>query len=86
MGRGVPRSANASWLRLRGAKLADVESLIRFHDTLLFLRAFPQSAKVVQLTDDLLASVEAQVAKFVPSVSTQAHWTTNQFPALPARR
>ena len=68
-GPGVPKSANICWLTFRGAKLADVESLIRFHDTLLFLRAFPQSAKVVQLADQLLASLEAQVAKFVDSPS-----------------
>jgi hypothetical protein len=54
---------------LRGIKFANVESLIRFHDTLLFLRAFPQSAKVVQLTEGLLASVEAQVAKLQVSPS-----------------
>lgn len=49
---------------LRGARLSDVEALIRFHDTLLFLRAFPQSAKVDELADELLAAVEIQVAKF----------------------
>ena len=49
---------------LEGAKLADVESLIQFHDTLLFLRAFPQSARVAELADQLLADVEAQVLKF----------------------
>jgi len=48
---------------LRGAKLPSVEVLVRFHDTLLFLRAFPQSARVLRLADELLASVEAQVAK-----------------------
>ncbi len=41
-----------------------METLIRFHDTLLFLRAFPQSAKVVELADVMLAVVETQVEKF----------------------
>jgi hypothetical protein len=54
---------------LRSAKFADVEPLIQFHDTLLFLRAFPQSAKVVTLADELLATLETQVAKFADSPS-----------------
>ena len=41
----------------------DVRSLIRFHDALLFLRAFPQSAPVARLADKLLATIESQVAK-----------------------
>jgi hypothetical protein len=49
---------------LREVRIPDVETLIRFHDTLLFLRAFPQSAKVVELADELLAAVETQVEKF----------------------
>jgi len=53
--------------RLGRAKFVDVDSLIQFHDTLLFLRAFPQSAKVVQLTDELLTSIELQVGKFTDS-------------------
>jgi hypothetical protein len=48
---------------LRGITIPDVETLIRFHDTLLFLRAFPQSAGVVELADELLAAIETQVAK-----------------------
>jgi len=54
---------------LREAELTDVESLIQFHDTLLFLRAFPQSAKVVQLADQLLATVETRVNQFAASHS-----------------
>src|SRR5664279_2585868 len=49
---------------LRGANLNSAESLIRFHDTLLFLRAFPQSARVAELADQLLADVETQALKF----------------------
>ena len=55
---------------LRGATLDGVESLIKFHDTLLFLRAFPQSAKVVEIADELLTKLETQVARFVNSPST----------------
>ena len=35
--------------------------LVRFHDTLLFLRAFPQSRAVAKLADHLLAMVEPEV-------------------------
>jgi hypothetical protein len=52
---------------LRGTRFGDVESLIRSHDTLLFLRAFPQSAAVAHLADELLATVEAQVKKLLES-------------------
>ena len=48
---------------LRGFRFADAESLIRFHDALLFLRAFPQSQKVVALTEELLRSVGAEVKR-----------------------
>jgi hypothetical protein len=47
-----------------GIELPTVEALIQFHDTLLFLRAFPQSARVVELADELLAAIESQVSKF----------------------
>jgi len=39
----------------------DADLLIRFHDTLLFLRAFPQSREVAKLADHLLAMVEPEV-------------------------
>jgi len=46
---------------LRDQTFADAESLIAFHDALLFLRAFPQSRKVVILTEALLCRVGQQV-------------------------
>jgi hypothetical protein len=49
--------------QLRRSQFADAESLIRFHDTLLFLRAFPHSARVVELSELLLAGVEDQVRR-----------------------
>ena len=42
------------------AQFDSAESLIRFHDVLLFLRAFPQSRKVAHLADDLLAGIVHQ--------------------------
>jgi hypothetical protein len=46
---------------LAAAKFRDVESLIRFHDVLLFLRAFPQSRQVIELTERMLMQVFQQV-------------------------
>jgi len=45
--------------RLRLGK--DAKSLIRFHDLLLFFRAFPPGPRVLRLTDTLLAGIEKQV-------------------------
>ena len=44
-------------------RLRDAQSLIRFHDALLFLRAFPQGPGVVRLAEKLLATVNARVAE-----------------------
>ena len=40
--------------RLGAKRFADPRSLIRFHEALLFLRAFPQSAAVIRKTENLL--------------------------------
>ena len=45
----------------------DAESLISFHDLLLFLRAFPQSRKVAQLADHLLTSFVHRVERLKAS-------------------
>src|SRR5262249_44011625 len=48
---------------LRYYRPRNADSLIRFHDALLFLRAFPQSTAVVRHTDSLLAGISQQVAR-----------------------
>lgn len=58
---------------LKGASFSDAESLVRFHDTLLFLRAFPQSATVARLADRLLADLEWQVEKLCQSSDAAQH-------------
>ena len=40
--------------RLSRLKIADVEALIRFHESLLFLTAYPQSARIRQLAESQL--------------------------------
>lgn len=42
-------------------RFRDAQSLIRFHDALLFLRAFPQGPGVVRITEALLAGMHARV-------------------------
>src|SRR5664279_324990 len=48
---------------MRDVQFHSAETLIRFHDALLFLRAFPQSRKVAQLADDLLTGIVLQVER-----------------------
>lgn len=50
-----------------GITFSDAQSLIRFHDALLFLRAFPQNAAVVRQAERLLGGVNKQVAKLLES-------------------
>jgi hypothetical protein len=58
---------------LQRIEIPDVQSLIRFHDTLLFLRAFPQSEQVARWADRLLDGIEPQVGALINSTSvTQA--------------
>lgn len=62
-GKGCSAQAEKLLEAFQDANFQDAESLIRFHDLLLFLRAFPQSGKVVKLTEELLAHAGRQVAK-----------------------
>src|SRR5262252_2092600 len=48
---------------LRNHRFRGAESLIRFHDALLFLRAFPHSAKVARQADLLLEQAARETAR-----------------------
>lgn len=48
--------------RLEGAVVDDSEELIRFHDTLLFLRAYPDDAAVLRVVEKALEGVAGRVA------------------------
>ena len=63
----------------QGARFSDATSLARFHDTLLFLRAFPQSAKVVRLTEALLGKIASQVARLRESGADLSLFDDEQF-------
>ena len=64
----------------RTVKFEDVQTLIRFHDTLLFLRAFPQSEAVARLADKLLLLLEPQVAKLIDLPSAAEAFDEKQSP------
>jgi hypothetical protein len=52
---------------LRERRFSDAGALIRFHDTLLFLRAYPHSRTVMKLAEDILSSFGSRVASFAAS-------------------
>ena len=68
-GPGCAQKCERLLAHMRRVRIDDVESLIRFHDALLFLRAFPHSEAVARLADDLLASLEPQVARLLNGLS-----------------
>src|ERR1700688_2385862 len=43
-------------------RFPDAQSLIRFHEALLFFRAYPSNARIMRLTDRLLASFPHRIA------------------------
>ncbi len=60
-GRGEAAGVVALLNRLRSARFPDAPSLIRFHEALLFLRAFPQGPGVVRATERILSSFHKKV-------------------------
>jgi hypothetical protein len=62
-GKGAAAQVDKLLGTFRNTKFPDADSLVRFHDLLLFLRAFPQSAKVIKLTERLLAGIGRQVGQ-----------------------
>ena len=60
-GRGCAAKVEKLLRGFRNLTFKDAESLVHFHDVLLFLRAFPQSPRVAKLADSLLAGVGRQV-------------------------
>ena len=50
-------------LKLGRARFHDAESLIRFHEALLFFRAYPPNAEILGLTDKLLQEIPGKIAQ-----------------------
>lgn len=67
---------------VREVQFDDAESLIRFHDALLFLRAFPQSRRVAQLSDGLLAGIVHQVERLQASGADMELFDNEQFSGI----
>jgi len=62
-GPGTAAEVKSLLVQLVGSKFDDPPSLIRFHEALLFLRAFPQDASVVVAAEDLLDAFHERVER-----------------------
>jgi hypothetical protein len=62
-GPGAATETNLLLAELSRHNFRDAESLIRFHEALLFFRAFPQSPSIIRLTESLLNSFHIRVDK-----------------------
>src|SRR5689334_13984093 len=51
--------------RLSGARITDAESLIRLHEALLFLRAYPLSATLLGRVEKVLRELEKQISRLL---------------------
>jgi len=60
-GRAEAERTERLLVRLGRRRFPDPESLIRFHEVLLFLRAFPPSGRIVRQTEALLSSFGTRV-------------------------
>lgn len=58
-GSGAAGRCESLLQKFRGVRLSGVQELVTAHDALLFLRAFPQSPKVAELADKLLAGLQS---------------------------
>jgi len=64
------------------ARVRDARSLIRLHETLLFLRAFPQGPKVVRKTEKLLKSFWERVSDLHQRGVDLSSWDTFEFSGM----
>jgi hypothetical protein len=62
-GTGEHAALPGSLRRLGRARFHDAESLIRFHEALLFFRAYPPNAEVLRLADELLQLIPKKIAQ-----------------------
>jgi hypothetical protein len=63
-GRGAAAESKRLLDQLSRFRFSDAKSLIRFHEALLFLRAFPQSASLVPRIEKLLNTFRERVEEF----------------------
>ncbi|HEX9628380.1 MAG TPA: hypothetical protein VF961_00050 [Pyrinomonadaceae bacterium] len=58
---GTQKDTEKILARIARHKIGDAESIVRFHELLLFVCAYPQSARVKQVTESLLKSFHKRV-------------------------
>lgn len=61
-GSGEGRTVEQLLSRIAGEKINEAEALIRLHEILLFLRAYPQNARVKRFSESLLKTFDERVA------------------------
>ena len=81
-GRGCAETIERLLSAMGHVEFEDAESLIRFHDVLLFLRAFPQSRKVAHLADDLLTGIAHQVGRLPASGADMERFDDEEFSGI----
>ncbi len=60
-GSGTQKDTEQILVRIARHKIGDADSIVRFHELLLFICAYPQSARVKQLAESLLKSFHKRV-------------------------
>lgn len=60
-GPGEDKRVESVLVRLARSKFADAEALIRFHESLLFLRAYPHSPRILRIVERELSSFAERV-------------------------
>jgi hypothetical protein len=81
-GPGCAKTLEKLLAAMNQVEFDDAESLIQFHDVLLFLRAFPQSRKVARLADGLLAGIVYRVEKLRASSADLDLFDDEQFSGI----
>jgi hypothetical protein len=81
-GRGCAKNVERLLSAVGRVTFDDAESLVAFHDLLLFLRAFPQSRKVAELADDLLTGIAQRVEKLQASDADMELFDDEQFSGI----
>ena len=68
--RGEGRRVEELLAKLSQSHFTDGPSLIRFHEAVLFLRAFPQTPRVVRRTEELLKTFHRRVEELRSRVAS----------------
>src|SRR5579871_1097868 len=62
-GADAAREAEALLREVKRARFRDPQELIRLHEALMFLRAYPQSERVLRLADEILFSFDRRIRR-----------------------